>query len=232
MKHADYSVREMAETLLGLTDEQFGYYAFLHEPLEGKFSDGEKANYIKKANECGRSEAQELASGRRKANLRELADKLDVTVVEKDIPAGGGHVVFAQYEEPNRIVLFTDCIDKTKQLLSDGERVDLFGDTNLIDILLAHELFHVIEHKKKDEIFTQTEEIELWKVPFSNKSRILALSEIAAMAFAEEICDLSFSPYVLDVLLVAGYSKDAACALYEEILYAADLPIVPTKHKA
>ena len=65
--------------------------------------------------------------------------------------------------------------------------------------------------------------MELWRKPFSNRSRILALSEMAAMAFAKEMTGIRWSPYVLDVLLIYGYNKEAACALYEEILEAAGI---------
>ena len=41
------------------------------------------------------------------------------------------------------------------------------------------------------------------------------------MAFAGEIQGLPFSPYVFDVVLMYCYSKEAAEALYEEIMEAA-----------
>ena len=90
-------------------------------------------------------------------------------------------------------------------------------------LLMAHELFHGIEYKKRKTIYTQTEKIELWRRPFSNKSKILCLSELAAMAFAQEMLELPFSPYVMDVLLMYSYHEEAACALYEEILEAAGI---------
>ena len=84
-------------------------------------------------------------------------------------------------------------------------------------MLLAHELFHVTEYRKRDCIFTQTEKVELWKKPFSNRSRILCLGEIAGMEFARCLTGITFTPYVLDVLMMYGYDKEAATALYEEI---------------
>lgn len=45
------------------------------------------------------------------------------------------------------------------------------GNIAVEDVLLAHELFHVTEYRKKDSIFTQTEKVELWRKPFSNRSR-------------------------------------------------------------
>ena len=39
---AEYPVREMAEQLMQLTDQQFGRYAFYHEPLAGRISASEQ----------------------------------------------------------------------------------------------------------------------------------------------------------------------------------------------
>ena len=101
-----------------------------------------------------------------------------------DIPNGGGHVIFAQYEESGRITIFMDCIKKAEELIAGEQMEDLFKGADLFSVLLAHELFHAVEQEKRKTIFTQTEKIELWKRPFSNKSRLIALSEMAAMAFA------------------------------------------------
>ena len=231
VRHNDYAVREMAEQLLALTDEQFGRYAFLHEPLEGKFDDAQKAVYIRKANACGREtalrELTDIPKGCSTAErLEMLAKRYGVSVGDAGVPTGGGHVLFAQFEEPNRITIFSDCLDRLNTLVEDEKLLDLFEAVDFRSVLLAHELFHAVEHAHKDRIYTQTEKVELWKKPFSNKSRILALSEIAAMSFTKAACQIPFSPYALDVLLLVSYNREAACALYEEILTAAGIPLI------
>lgn len=71
--------------------------------------------------------------------------------------------------------------------------------------------------EKNPDIYTRTERVELWRKPFSNRSSIVCLSEIAAMAFAKRLLDLPFNPYALDVLLVYPYDANAAFGLYAEI---------------
>lgn len=93
----------------------------------------------------------------------------------------------------------------------------LLEKDRLFNVLLAHELFHAVEEQHADEIYTRTEKVELWRKPFSNRSSIACLSEMAAMAFAGELLGLDCSPYMLDVLLVYAYDKEAAWGLYEEI---------------
>ena len=68
-------------------------------------------------------------------------------------------------------------------------------------------------------MFTQTEKIRLWKLgPFKNDSNIVCLGEIAGMAFAKELLQLSYSPYILDSFLVYLYYPKVAYELYKEIM--------------
>lgn len=127
-------------------------------------------------------------------------------------PAGGGQVLFAQFVQPDEITIYTDCLDKAETL--GGA---LPPRAELQNIILAHELFHAVEEQNQDTIYTHTEKIELWRRPFSNRSCIVCLSEIAAMAFARRLLGLPFNPYALDVLLVYPYDANAACGLYQEI---------------
>ena len=208
----DLTPRDMAQRLMSLSDFQWGRYAFSREPLEGKFTPEQKDTYTLAAIACGKEWAQETASRCGSQDPKVLAERMGIRILTPDIPTGGAQVMFAQFIQPDEITVFTDCLDKAAALgdiLPPRER--------LMDILLAHELFHAVEERNPDKIFTRTEKIELWRKPFSNKSGIVCLSEIAAMAFARELLGLSFNPYALDVLLVWPYDAVAARELYEEI---------------
>ena len=218
-----YTIREMMKELTGLTDLQWGVYAFYHEPLERKFTPEQKEDYTRLANKCGEEEAESLLSEYPEESIEEIAGELGCTVKTPDTPTGGGHVLFAQYVEPKEITVFMDCIEKAEKLINKEKLQSFFPAADLKDVLMAHELFHGIEYRKRKQIFTQTEKIELWRRPFSNKSKILCLSEMAAMAFAKRMTGISCSPYVLDVLLMYCYNEEAAIALYEEILEAAGI---------
>lgn len=218
VKSPVYPIGEMLEKLMSLDDARWGMYAFSRDPVEGKFSTGEKRVYAQKANACGHEEAVCLKSNGGGYTPEDIAGKLGAAIVEKNAPAGGGHVIFAQYEETGTVILFKDCLDQLDRIRQGYPDVPFPNREEVRSILLYHELFHHIEHKKKNSIYTQTEKVELWKKPFSNRSRILALSEIAAMAFAREMAGAGYSPFILDVLLVYAYNREAASALYEEIL--------------
>lgn len=217
------SIKEMISELVKLDACQWGGYAFYHEPLERKFSEEQKAEYIRRANACGEKEAGMLLEKYKNCSVRQMTEAEGFKVKMPKMPTGGGHVVFAQYVEPDEMCVYLDCVEKAEELIEKEGLESLLPGLDLTDVLLAHELFHGIEYRKRKEIYTQTEKIELWRRPFSNKSRILCLSEMAAMAFAKKLTGIMCSPYVLDVLLMYSYSEEAACALYEEILEAAGI---------
>ena len=110
-----------------------------------------------------------------------------------------------------------DSAGRAQELIRRERLEGLLGKQAVEDVLLAHELFHVAEYRKKDTIYTRTEKVELWRKPFSNRSRMICLGEIGVMEFARRLTGIPYTPYVLDVLLMYGYDKEAATALYEEI---------------
>ena len=86
-------------------------------------------------------------------------------------------------------------------------------------LLLAHELFHVIEDRNEASIYTRTATISLWKVfGRENRSTVRGLGEIGAGAFARELVGAPFCPFALDVLLMWAYAPDNARALYRQVL--------------
>ena len=125
-------------------------------------------------------------------------------------------MIFAQFVQPGEITVYMDCIRRASRLAEESG-CELLERKRLFEVLLSHELFHAVEEQHADEIYTRTEKVELWRKPFSNRSSIVCLSEMAAMSFARELLGLDSSPYMLDVLLVYAYDKEAAWGLYEEI---------------
>lgn len=214
--YPEVPLKEMAGVLSEIKEEQWGLYAFAREPLEGKFTETQKLEYTRQANICGREWADRIAGEYGTKNPGELAEKLGMKVKTPRTPVGGGVVLFAQFVQPDEITIFTDCVDKAGRL-EEESGCPILEKERLTSILLAHELFHAVEERHAEEIYTRTEKVELWRKPFSNRSAIACLSEIAAMAFAQQLLELEVSPYMLDVLLVYSYDKNAALGLYDEI---------------
>ena len=198
-------IKEMLQKLIMIDDEKWGYYAFRREPLKGKFNEDDKLILINKANECGKKYAQKIREQYSNMNTYDIAKEMGLEVDYPDRPNGGGHIIFAQFVEPNKVTVFKDSINKAEELITSKKLAGLFSDINIEELLLAHEIFHFIE-ENDDDIFTRTEKIRLWKIgPIKNDSNIVCLGEIAGMAFAKELLKISYSPYILDVFLVYLY---------------------------
>lgn len=212
-------IKDMLDNLIRISDEDWGKYAFSREPLNGKFDSTTREGLINKANNCGYEYANNLRERFGNINPQELVLKLNLKVDFPSKPVGGGHVLFAQFVEPNEISIFMDCIEKSKELMCDNVVADKLDNLDVGSVLLAHEIFHYIEEVNKDKIFTKQEKVKLWAPkPFKNESTIVCLGEIAGMAFAKELLHMKFSPYVLDVFLTYTYNPEAASRLYEEIM--------------
>lgn len=194
-------VTEMWEDLAvykadAILQPDYGWYAFSRELLTDKFSD----------------DAQHGALMPERA-----AAHLGVRIAFFDTAADSAQVLFATFTEPDLITVYRDVVCRGETLLQEQEAAEALPHLDITRVLLWHELFHAVELRKKDTIFTQTEKIALWRGPFQNRSTIRCLGEIAAMAFAAEMERLPYSPYCLGVLLVYGYDARAASALYDEM---------------
>lgn len=211
-------IRTMIEKLMTLDDADWSLYAWSRDPLEGKFTRKQKLSYAEKAMACGREEAVLLQQDFHTGDPGRLAEAMKLQVAAPDTPNGGGHVIFAQYVEPDQVTIFMDSVKKAEDVIEKEGLAEYLGVIDVFGLLLAHEIFHAVEYRKEDTIYTKTEKVELWKKPFSNRSRLVCLGEIAGMKFAASLLGLSYSPYLMDVLFMYGYHQEAATALYEEIM--------------
>lgn len=212
-------IRVMLKDLINVSDEDWGMYAFRREPLSGKFSKIEKFELIKRANLCGSEYAKKIREENGDIDVYEIARKLGIEVDYPQRPNGGGHIIFAQFVNPNKVTIFKDSVNKALDLIEKESLHELFNNVNIEEILLAHEIFHYIEERNGDDMFTQTEKIRLWKLgPFKNDSNIVCLGEIAGMSFAKELLNLPYSPYILDSFLVYLYHPKVGYDLYKEVI--------------
>ncbi|MBQ7578786.1 MAG: hypothetical protein IJT21_11040 [Synergistaceae bacterium] len=223
-----YKIREldsMLAKLVKIPAVEWRNYVFSREILNGKFNDSQRLDWTIKSIECGKSYAEKLTLDYNTNDPDELARALGLKVSYPQYPEKTDRVLFADFAMPDKINIFMDAVYRAERLLQKHaiKRV-LTENLKPAKLILAHEIFHFVEEKYKREIFTKTEKIRLWSLgPLHNDSGIYALGEIAAMSFAQELCNLPYSPYVMDVFLVYDYSPNDASGLYEEIMTLAGL---------
>lgn len=221
---------QMLKDLVGIEPVEWFKYVFSREPLNGKFNDEQRRHWMKQALDCGSEYAHKVAEEYKSWDPEVIAKAMGMKVTYPSYPEKTDRVLFAEFRVPNNICIYMDAVRKAKKYLDKPEIMEVLTDKlNVGRLLLAHELFHHVEEKYKDEIYTKTEKIRLWSLgPIHNDSTIIALSEAAAMSFARELTGLPYFPYVMDVFLVYGYSPEEASGLYEEMMeYAGLEPCAP-----
>lgn len=221
-----FDVRPIEAMIKDLTDidpVEWYSYAFSREPLNGKFKEEQRKAWMEKSLACGREYAKKVSKMYQTCDPKKLAKAMGMEVSYPDFPDKTDRVLFAEYRIPDKICIYMDAVKKGEKLLENPKILKLLAEGfDISRLLLAHELFHHVEEQYKNEIFTKTEKVRLWSLGFlHNDSNVIALSEIGAMGFAQEIMGIAYSPYVMDVFLVYGYSPEEAGGLYEEMMVCA-----------
>jgi hypothetical protein len=218
--HINQPIEKIVTELIALKKENWVAYAFLHEPLQRRLSkDLQKDLYIKSV-ECGRLCAEETIKRCGTNKLYEITSFLGLSIDKPKEPTNCYRILFADYIVPNTIHIYMDGVERGMQLLSSPKVAEAFGSSfSIFDVLLGHEIYHVIESRNADRIWTRTYEVPLWKMgSFSYKAHISCLNEIAAMSFTRCLNGLAWNPYILNVLLTYGYSPQSAIQIYGEII--------------
>lgn len=215
---------DMIQRLLEIDDETWGLYAFSKEPLQDYISPDKKIAMIIKAMDCGKEYARNITNKLDCRDVHTIAEKCNLNIEYGEQHIVGNRILFACFTPPRKIEIMYEPVLQAKQLICKNSKsnsilIELFDKDSIIDTILGHEIFHYIEEEFEQEIYTRTEKVLLWNfLGFKNYSNIRALSEISAMAFTKELNGLSYSPFLLDVLLSFGYNFTNAVKIYNDVL--------------
>ena len=214
----------MFEQLRAVDEVSWGLYEFSSEMLRDKIDDTSKLEIICESIACGKSWAQRLAEkfelekfSNEKAT--KLAQLLGLQVNEVAKKATKLRVVFAQFitDAGGIIELAQEPLEGYQSLVLTSEALP--SVTTVREVLIAHEIFHYLEEQHADIMYSRQKTVRLWKLfNYEHRSTINATSEIAAMAFAKELCLISFVPQALDVLLTYALDSDFSKSVYEDII--------------
>lgn len=214
-------LEEMIHNLMNIDDVTWGLYAFSRDQLKRRITEEEKIRMIQNAIECGKSYAHRIMDDLNTKDPQTIVEKLNVQVIQQSVNITGSQIIFALYTPPNQIQIMNEPISRAMQLI-DKELsilIELFQQYSIINTIICHEIFHFLEERYKDTIYTKTEKMVLWTFfGYRYQSTIRALSEIGAMAFAKELNELSYSPFLLDVLLFYSYDSSSARKIYNDII--------------
>lgn len=209
---------EMVETLVSMTEPQWGDYAFSRDPIHRRVPPERRREMAALAGQCGRDEARKLEQRFGTREIGVLAEALGLKITRQASFGVDNFITFAQFREPDGITLFMGNVEAAESLIIEHELSELLQNVSVEQLLVVHEMFHCVEMQNPG-IYTNTEKIDLWGIgKFRYQSGMVCLGEIAAMAFAAALLGLNYSPYVFDVLLPWGKDEKQARKLYEDIL--------------
>lgn len=204
--------------LNGLPEASWETYVFSREPLVHKLTKKQRHEFYEKSAACGVQAAKELRDRVGVSSIWEYAIHCGVSPCELPLESADSCVVFARFRQPNEITIYTDNAVRTDAIFDAAGLRGIAGHFETKHVLLAHEIYHFLENTNPD-IYTLQKHLTLWKLgPYAHKSSIRSLGEIGAMAFAKELCGLSFNPYVLDVMMLFSANPQQAERVYSSIL--------------
>lgn len=198
-------LEEMFEQLSSINEENGGFYEFSKDILRDKIADEEKMEMVINAIACGQAWARKmLTKFELERNVPQkptnLARLLGLKINEISGKPTQFRMVFAQFVSDQTIEIVKEPIDQYTKLAEIS--LKLPHPDIVREVLIAHEIFHFLEMQYPEEMYSHQKTIRLWKLfNYEHRSTIGATSEIAAMAFAKEICSVDFVPQILDVLL-------------------------------
>lgn len=126
---------------------------------------------------------------------------------------GEGPFEYALFVEPDEVVVFEDSAELAQSLVDDGGLSSLLGHVCVRDVLLAHELFHVIcrgdGSRPCRQPVARTRGIGFLR----RQTTLSSLEEVSAMSFARELCGLGFNANALSVLMLVPERPQRAQAV-------------------
>lgn len=189
---------EILKQLLLLTDRQWGDYALRRDPLYPRMRTEERAEAIAYAQNAGVKAAERLSSEGSCAAPESLLEDCGVQIVGAARNDGCGLYFLAQFQEPDRIVLYEENIGA----VSVYEKLLPAEKPIVRRLVLAHELYHVLE-LKRPELTAAELRVPVFKFgSYIRRKTLRAVSEIAAMSFAKELTGTQIHPQLLDILLL------------------------------
>lgn len=139
--------REKMKNLIPSLSEDLAYYHIQQDPISGKIAEDFRPELIARSIEVGQTEARKMRSEFPEASPLGIIRQKGLILERKGENNAMQYITMAYFEEPNRIVIYGDNVKKVAELL-ETNGLDQITNRQLEDIVLAHELFHVVEGEK------------------------------------------------------------------------------------
>lgn len=210
-------IRDMIIDAIQIPAPIWEFYMCLKEKRKLQITPFQLTSMIKQSTSCGRKQAQTLREIYNRISIHELAQKHNAEIIYTSRVELGNKIVFAMFEEPSMIKISLDLLENAKNLIISEQFMDVIDPNIIEDILLAHELYHMLESVNEKNIYTRNCYLTIGRWPLKKRVRLAFASELGAMAFTKEWLSLSYHPCLLDILLTQVVDPVLAYSIYKEV---------------
>jgi hypothetical protein len=199
--------------LYNISDELYALSDLTTDHLFKKIPKEKIRYYVYSACNIGKTVANTSRMINKNLGLRESckARKIKINIIDKEYVVG-------KIKFRAEILLRKRTINIMKESISQIQESvdDKFTFDELVDIHVAHELYHFIEHDKAVKTNQILDKVDVFKIgPFSRHSTIVKTSEIAAHTYCKELLNLDFHPKALDYLYMLKHNMTTEDKLKE-----------------
>lgn len=199
-KDKSNNMKEILLQLYALPAYHWGLYTLSTDLLYHRMGESLRYQSVRNAQRSGQTAARVMALREQCRQPEILCRRYGIRIDDENVENACGRYVLAQFQEPCDIVLYDQPIRKLHGFLK--RNIPEKADFPVKELILAHEFYHVLELKDPNLAPEEIRVTVLKLGSFSLKRKIAAVSEIAAMAFAQELLGVPFAPQLLNLLLL------------------------------
>ena len=186
----------MSLNLFKISDKLYAMSDLYSDHLFRKIPKSKLHYYIDYSIKIGNTVAETTKHLNKNFKLREICRErnININIINKEYRAGKIKFRTEIFLRKRKINIMEESIIQLQECLNDRFTFD-----EVVNIHIAHELYHFIEYDKKVKTNQILEKIESFKLGcFKRHSTIVKTSEIAAHAYCKKLLSLNFHPKVLD----------------------------------
>jgi hypothetical protein len=101
----------------------------------------------------------------------------------------------------------------------------MIGHVSIKDLLLSHELYHLLESSAGKNSFVQQGHACAFQLgKFKLMRKVGCLEEIAAMSFTSSLLQMNYSPYIFNIIMLYAFHPNQAAKLMSDYSKSEECP--------
>ncbi len=174
------------------------YKDLFSKSQQEKLSAEEMDDIIKKSIASAEDVYEQFSSDLELIGIESLIERYGTEISFNDM--NESNTVIAMYDQKdNLLIIFNHSITELHNQIKKQNLEDSIDKDLLQNLILSHELYHIIEMNEKD-IYTYSEFYSYKVLGFKRKKRLDVAGEIGAFHFSKLVNEINFSPCIIGAL--------------------------------